>query len=239
MTGAHSELYRRDQAKALGSAEKSVAYELRDWRALALLRNADLQANQARTARLRYARAFPELLSQQPPAVDPSNVNAAVDLLFVLQRTGERARAAQLLDLSEAQFLTMPRMGPWGYGVADAQVHSLRGDKAKALAALRESCQGRLARSLLALLPRLRPEPRINPQRTRIQNHLRRHRARHDPAAGGTRCASQEDSVRDRPARDRRRLKTSSTSPWLLHRFRLPFAARSDASGCASTHLRG
>ena len=33
----------------------------------------------------------------------------------------------------------MPRLSLSGYGIADARVHALRGDKAKALAALREA----------------------------------------------------------------------------------------------------
>jgi hypothetical protein len=55
----------------------------------------------------------------------------------VLQNTRENARATALLDRSEQFIRTTPRMGLGGHGCADVQIYALRGDKAKALAALR------------------------------------------------------------------------------------------------------
>ena len=72
---------------------------------------------------------------------------AAIDLALVLQHTGEGERAKALLDRSEAYFRTIPRMGVSGYGIADVAIHALRGDKAKALAALARGRAGRLASS--------------------------------------------------------------------------------------------
>lgn len=132
-------LYRGDLTQALASARRTHKSGMLNWQALALLRNADLSAHRVKAARSRYLREVPGMLSQNPPAVDLSSFNVAIDLALVLQLAGEAERAAQLLDRSEALIPKMPRMGPWGYGIADAQIHALRGDKAKALAALREA----------------------------------------------------------------------------------------------------
>jgi hypothetical protein len=55
----------------------------------------------------------------------------------VLQAAGDDAAANALLDRADALIRTIPRLGVTGYGIADVQVHALRGDKARALAALR------------------------------------------------------------------------------------------------------
>ena len=89
--------------------------------------------------RARYAAGFPELLAPTAPPIDAANAFAAIDLALVLQRTGEQDRAAALLDASERVIRSMPRLGLSGFGIADVQIHALRGDKAKALAALREA----------------------------------------------------------------------------------------------------
>jgi hypothetical protein len=44
-----------------------------------------------------------------------------------------------LLDRSEQSNQTSTRLGKRGYGIADVQIHAMRGDKTKALAALREA----------------------------------------------------------------------------------------------------
>jgi TolB-like protein/Tfp pilus assembly protein PilF len=136
---AYLHLYRGEQAKALNCARNALKINRRDWGALVLLRNADLHASDTNAARSYYARAFPELLTEPAPAVDPSNYVAAIDLSLVLQTTGERARKAQLLHRSEALIQTFPRLGPWGHRISDVQIDALRGDKAKALAELREA----------------------------------------------------------------------------------------------------
>jgi tetratricopeptide (TPR) repeat protein len=181
---AYLNLYRGDPAKVLTWARRAVEVDMRDWRALALLRNADLQAHDAKTARARYARSFREVLTQQPPPVDPSNLNAAIDLAFVLQNSGERERAAQLLDRSEALIRTISRMGPWGYGVADVQIHALRGDYAKALTALREAERAgwrgpywRYYRDFDPNLASIRNEPEFKAVFADIEREMARQRA--------------------------------------------------------------
>jgi TolB-like protein/Tfp pilus assembly protein PilF len=136
---AYLHLYRGEQVDALRSARNALEIDERDWGALVLLRNASLAVSNTDAARADYARAFPELLTDPSPAVDPSNYAAAIDLSLVLQKTGEHAREAQLLDRSEILIQTTPRLGPWGYGLSDVQIDALRGNGREALAKLREA----------------------------------------------------------------------------------------------------
>jgi hypothetical protein len=106
---------------------------------LAVVRNADLQAGNYDTARERYAHLFPELFASPSPKVDVSNYRAAIDLALVLQRSGQTAAARRLLELSEVAIRNRIRLGETGFGIADVQIQALRGDKAKALAELREA----------------------------------------------------------------------------------------------------
>ena len=56
-----------------------------------------------------------------------------------MQRSGDDAAADKLLDLSDVAMLGCPRLGEEGFGIADVQIHALRGEKTKALSALREA----------------------------------------------------------------------------------------------------
>jgi tetratricopeptide (TPR) repeat protein len=128
--------------KAAGqSARKALANDPRDWFALHVLAIADLANGDAGTARARYAKAYPELLAPGPLRIDRSNYFAALGLASILQQTGEDTRARQLLDSSEGAIRRIPRLGWFNFGIADVRIHALRGDKARALAALREAEQ--------------------------------------------------------------------------------------------------
>ncbi|MGB7738937.1 MAG: tetratricopeptide repeat protein [Steroidobacteraceae bacterium] len=105
------------------------------------LRDADLKQGNHQAARLRYAKAYPVLLASTSPMIDGSNWQAAIDVAPVLRAAGEDAAAGALLDRAEQVVRTVPRLGVRGYGIADAQIHALRGDNAKALAALREAAR--------------------------------------------------------------------------------------------------
>jgi hypothetical protein len=91
------------------------------------------------TAQARYAAAFPELSVSETLRIDGSNYMSAIDLALVLQRLDKAERAATLLDASEQTIRSFPRLTFNGFGIADAQIHALRGDMAKAFAALREA----------------------------------------------------------------------------------------------------
>jgi tetratricopeptide (TPR) repeat protein len=109
---------------------------------LTLLRNADLQTGHLERALARYAEAYPDLLDAESAAVNQANWYIALDLALILQEAGDRRRADMLLDQIEKVILKFPRMGAaYGYGIADAQIHALRGDKGMALAALRDAAK--------------------------------------------------------------------------------------------------
>ncbi len=79
------------------------------------------------------------MLNEGDPTVDGSYWGAAIDLALVLSKTGEQERADLLLDPSLQYIQTLPRLGEYGYGFADVRIYALRGDKQKALSALRQA----------------------------------------------------------------------------------------------------
>jgi len=58
---------------------------------------------------------------------------------LVLSETDEREQANLLLTRSLRHIQTLPRLGLYGYGFADAQIYALQGEKQKALSALRQA----------------------------------------------------------------------------------------------------
>jgi hypothetical protein len=56
-----------------------------------------------------------------------------------LSRTGEQEHADLLLDRSLNVIQSMPRLSFQGYAIADAQIFAIRGEKQKALSALRQA----------------------------------------------------------------------------------------------------
>jgi len=126
-------------AAAERHASKALAIYPIDTYSLQILRNADLRQGDPGSARARYASAFPELLTSTPPSITAFNHGSAIDVIPVLQAAGDGVTASALLDLAEQFIRTIPRLGVLGYGIADVAIHALRGDKDKALAALREA----------------------------------------------------------------------------------------------------
>jgi Flp pilus assembly protein TadD len=98
---------------------------------------ADLEAGKIQAALSRYEKAKPELFGKTPPALDGSNWRVAIELVPFLQAAGHHERARLLLDRSEETIRGLPRLGVKGYGVSDAQIFALRGQKDAALAAVR------------------------------------------------------------------------------------------------------
>ena len=134
-------LYRGQSDVALKHAQDALKAMPQATVMLAVQRSADLRANNYASARNRYARAFPELIASGSPRVDAGNSWAAIDLALVLQRSGDNAAADKLLDLSDVAIRGSTRLGEQGFGIADVQIHALRGEKPKALSALREAEQ--------------------------------------------------------------------------------------------------
>jgi hypothetical protein len=86
-----------------------------------------------------YERTHPELLSGDDPTIDYNHYRIAIDLALVLIRTGEQERADLLLNRSLQHIESFPRLGFGGYWIADVKIHALKGDKRKALSALRRA----------------------------------------------------------------------------------------------------
>ncbi len=63
-----------------------------------------------------------------------------LDLASAYLHSGEKAKAESLLSQVESELPHWPKGGGgvWGYGIADVELHALRGEKEQALAALRE-----------------------------------------------------------------------------------------------------
>jgi tetratricopeptide (TPR) repeat protein len=132
-------LYRGDEAPALDYARRALAFYPRFAPPLVLLRDHALRAGRYAEARALYEESYPELLNEGDRTVDGSNWSAAIDLALVLSKTGEQEHADLLLNRSFHHIQTLPRLGFWGYGIADVRIYALQGDKQKALAALRQA----------------------------------------------------------------------------------------------------
>jgi TolB-like protein/Tfp pilus assembly protein PilF len=147
------------------------------------LRDADLKQRSYQAARLRYAEAYPELFASTSPMIDGSNWQVAIDVVPVLQAAGEGAAAGALLSRAEEVVRTIPRLGVRGYGIADVQVHALRGDRAKALVALREAekvgwrLDWRYARDFDPCLASIRISPEFKAVFADIERDMARQRA--------------------------------------------------------------
>jgi tetratricopeptide (TPR) repeat protein len=104
-----------------------------------LLGDHELRAGRYTEALALYEEIHPELLNEDEPRVNNGNYRVAIDLASVFYKTGERDRANLLLKLSSQQIEVLTRLGWDGYGIADVQIHALRGEKQKALSALRQA----------------------------------------------------------------------------------------------------
>jgi len=177
-----------DGAAAERHARRALAAWPRDYRSVAILSSSDLRKGDAKAARARYASIYPELLNSTNPKVDASNYQPAIDLAVLLQKTGELGRATALLNGSEQAILSISRLGfagyYAGYGITDVQIHALRGDTAKALAALREAEQAgwrgplwRYYRDFDPALAAIRDEPEFNAVFADIERDMARQRA--------------------------------------------------------------
>ncbi len=138
-------LYRGDTDAMARYAQRSFAImpelgALTQLGALTLLRDADLASGNLTAAIDRYEGVH-SVFSASAAATRVANAPDAIGLALVLQRSGANDRASELLNRSEQAIGRVSRLGVAGYGLADVQIHTLRGERAKALAALREAAQ--------------------------------------------------------------------------------------------------
>jgi len=180
---AFAHLYRGEPEAALQDVRRVLTLEPRHADALLLLSNADVKKGDYAAARARYVKAYPEFFAE-PPKIHVGNYYIAIGLVPALQKTGERARAGVLLDRIEEVIRTIPRMGEGGYWITDVQIYALRGQKAKALAALRaaEKAGWRMAwryfRDFDANLASIRDEPEFKAVFANIERDMAEQRAR-------------------------------------------------------------
>ena len=150
---------------------------------LFILRNGDLQKNRYADIRLRYEQFYPGL-GEEDPLVHRSNYRAAIDLSVVLEKMGEKQRSQQLLDKSLLAISNMPRLGSFGYGSADAEIHALQGRTAEALSVLQLAVEDGWSRhwflwtELNPNLDSIRDEPEYRAIIAKLENDMAIDRAR-------------------------------------------------------------
>ena len=133
----------------------------------------------------RYEKAYPELFVQRGPSIHVANYRAAIDLALVLQKRGESEAANVLLDGAAGVIRTIPRLGVVGYSISDVAIHALRGQKAQALAALRDAEKAgwrgpcwRYYRDFEPNLDSIRNEPEFKAVFADIERDMAQQRAR-------------------------------------------------------------
>jgi tetratricopeptide (TPR) repeat protein len=144
-------LYRDEETEAVAIARKLTqpgsSSRVRS-RAIALRIEAepDMAAGNFEEIITRYLTHYPELADGRLPAwgphFEPHQLSevfvVSLDLAYVYRKAGEAEKARALLSLVESELPHWPRTALWRYGVADVQLHALRGENENALAALRE-----------------------------------------------------------------------------------------------------
>ena len=174
-----------DDAIAEAHASKALAlYPRANSLVIAAVRNADFHRGDLEAAQARYVAGYPELLKKTDLRVSVDNVHVAIDMALVSQREGNVDSANALLDASELAIRSIPRLGFDGYGLADAQIHALRGDNPKALASLRDAEKAgwrgpawRYYRDVDPNLASIRNEPEFSAVFADIERDMARQRA--------------------------------------------------------------
>jgi tetratricopeptide (TPR) repeat protein len=134
--------YRDDSAAGMEYGRKALATGA-SWALqvfpVQLIGNDELKVGRYSEARALYEKNHPELLNEGDPKVEFRNYRVAIDLASVLFKTGEEERANLLLNRSSQHIETVPRLSWSGYGISDVKIYAIRGDKQKALSALRQA----------------------------------------------------------------------------------------------------
>jgi TolB-like protein/Tfp pilus assembly protein PilF len=131
-------LYRNQWEDALRTASELLQFESSAMpvpnRILSLN---DLRRGNPGTARARYEQIYPALLGDDPK-ID-SNFPAAIDIALILESLGEDEKADLLLDRSLEYLGTFGEDATKEYGIYEARIHALQGDREAALTSLREA----------------------------------------------------------------------------------------------------
>ena len=81
----------------------------------------------------------PDFTADAEPTIDRMNVADVVRYAYILQKLGEKQRAANLLTAALPVAQSLPRLGLAGHGIRDVQILALQGKSFEALTALREA----------------------------------------------------------------------------------------------------
>jgi TolB-like protein/Tfp pilus assembly protein PilF len=138
-TSAFIAAHRGDLSAAAEHAKIALELSHLDETILLILGLNDLDSGRPEIAVVRYEEAFPALADRQDPVVDVTNYARAIHLAFLLNATGQGARADLLLARALEVTETMPRLGNDGYGVRDVLIYAMQGQSPRALALLREA----------------------------------------------------------------------------------------------------
>jgi len=132
--------YRGEDDEALAYANKDLESDRGTLRSLRVIRDHEVKNGNLAEARIRFKQAYPELFDATALNIGRDNRETAVDLAYLLLQTGEQAQAEHLLDQSEAAIALGHRLTTIEvFAVLEARIHALRGDKANAIAALRQA----------------------------------------------------------------------------------------------------
>jgi TolB-like protein len=149
LTKAILHLYQGEPTKAVAIArelasESDYTDDIRG-AALRIAFAPDLAAGDFERIVVRYLEQYPVLKESRFPIGTHSSSNdvyeafsVTLDLAAAYLHAGEQSKADSLLALVESELPHWPQIDPWGYGYANVELHALRGDKERALAALRD-----------------------------------------------------------------------------------------------------
>ena len=105
----------------------------------ALLRDHEIREGNLDAALAIYEDEYGNLLHQESSTITVHNFTAALGIAYVLILKQERERAVPLLDEISRFIQRTHRRGWNGFGIGDVMLYSMRGEKDKALALLREA----------------------------------------------------------------------------------------------------
>jgi tetratricopeptide (TPR) repeat protein len=125
--------------RARAAAKQLLEEDPRSGIGLLVMRNLAIRAHEPLAARELYLKKYPEFLASGALVLDEQTYPTAIDCAKVLYDTGMREQAERLLSAADAFVRQGQRMGENGFGLSDAMMHAIRGDKAPTLAALTEA----------------------------------------------------------------------------------------------------
>lgn len=98
-----------------------------------------LAYDERREAIDRFADQYPELACSREPEVNRANLFPAMNLSLAWSGENDPACANRLLERALEVMAGMPRLGSWGYGIADVEARARMGQTELALATLRNA----------------------------------------------------------------------------------------------------